>query len=90
MHRPDRRRPPNSASLDVGAYTIDASTCSGYTPPFGYTAQYESEIGGYLVNPVEVVVTVGGGHTYGGEPDFDYVDNSLGRVTCREHSAATA
>lgn len=72
---------PIAPSLDVGAYTIDPSTCSGYTPPFGYTVQYESEIGGYLVNPVEVVVTVSGEQVYGGSPGFDYIDNSLGRVT---------
>lgn len=70
-----------SPSLDVGAYTIDASTCSGYTPPHGYRVEYASELGSFHVNPVEVVATVFGEQTYGGSPGLDYFDNSLGRVT---------
>ncbi len=39
------------ASLGVGSYTIDGSSCSGLTAPAGYTLSYTGATDGFVVSP---------------------------------------
>ena len=68
-------------TLPSGVYTIDPSTCSGYTAPHGYTPRYEAKPGGFLVSPSEILVTVWGQQAFGGSPEFEYRRSQDDRVT---------